>query len=209
MQYNQVLNDTIIAVLLHQGSAIGLPDYDSVRINFNMQYLTKVDAEGIIQLPNAVFNTLRANVITITTGRVEGKNGTGPYTLLPDYNADDTTHDFYWYAKDFGFYVANYNKEGNTMTYCKSRVVSGLENMVKNMNVKISNPISSGISISNEENKPIDISLYNVLGTFIITYKVGENSSNTFDVSSLPNGLYFAQIRRANENSFTIYKLLK
>lgn len=161
------------------------------------------DGYGTLITPNATYtNTMRVHVVQTYQDSAY---------LGYQYIATFTNDEYMWYKEGINMQIATvYSLTGSGNTYTGGSYLTGnigVENIEKNQIVSViyPNPTSNNLTIeySLQKNENIELQLINSLGQQTdINYTTiafqGDNSIK-LDISKLPEGIYFAQLKIKGE----------
>jgi hypothetical protein len=95
----------------------------------------------------------------------------------------------------FLIYRTGMSNVADTVVFSTSAPATGINGNVKTLSANISpNPVKNELVLTLSDNNVTSISIINLVGKEVMV--LDNKTSKTFDVSSLPNGIYFLQISK-------------
>lgn len=197
--YNNSFTDNFAGI----GDGMGPP----VPLTGNIK--VTADGYGTLILPNGtVANVLRVKSLKVTT------------TSLPNLTALDTITNLDWYLPGVHvpilrlskqqFFAPNYSATYYQGYYINPFALSIKEETAANINLQLfPNPATSELTIQYQTQKPVKITLQNLVGKQIAELPAGKGSSGLqrlkVDVSNYPKGVYVLRLETEGQ---AVYKKL-
>lgn len=174
------------------------PGVDSIRYNFDRNYISVIDAWGTLTTPAySNVNTLRQFITAVEQSSAYTlATGDSVWVLIPNSPEADTSYMYRWLSNEHSYAVAEvYANPGDTLyyaTYLTSTLV-GVNEHAKNSNTVsvFPSPASDKVSFKGIDSDAYLI-IFDVNGKLV--EKVSLRKNTTINVSNYNNGVYFYNV---------------
>lgn len=196
LNYGDNLSDTYAAIAEVSGADVGLP-VDSVRLTLTGTSSSSVDSWGTMTTPLGTYDVLRVTDTNIQNTITDMK----VITWSNASNETDTTysHTYYTNHADVKFVLLEYEFDPatnmtNSIDWLHLVSPAGIEENKINFDI-YPNPAQDNLIIRTDENIDL-ITIIDLSGKVMMT-----SFKSTINVSSIPKGFYFANIKSGNKTA--------
>ena len=210
-KYQDKIKDSLRIVFTVSGVEVFIPEYDSIRVEYQMWLNNFVDGEGILKLGLGNFPALRMQSQTKIEARVFGKNGSDTFEFIPDESFEQEYTQYHYLSPDFGYSAAVLDVELSTLSFSIGKVLNLKESdLLFPAELIYENPINDRWKIRNQGLQKWEITIMDMLGKSVRpAFELKELESIEIPTELLSDGVYLVKVRNKFSGKTYIKKAIK